>query len=137
MSIVLVLVSGIAVSAQGILGTWYNAEKDAKVKIYQSGDKYYGKIVWLKNPNDADGNPKKDDKNPDKKLAQRPKMGLILLKGFVKESEKEYEDGTIYDPRSGKTYSCVITVKSSTELSIRGYIGISLIGKTTTWTKAD
>ncbi len=64
-------------------------------------------------------------------------MGLLLLKNFKKDNEKEYSGGTVYDPKSGKTYDCNITVKSSKELSIRGYIGVSLFGRTTIWTKAN
>ncbi len=63
-------------------------------------------------------------------------MGLQLLKGFKKDGDTEYEDGTIYDPKNGKTYSCKINRKGET-LEVRGYVGISLIGRTTIWTKAD
>jgi uncharacterized protein (DUF2147 family) len=58
----------------------------------------------------------------------------MILKGFEKDGDNEYEDGTIYDPKNGKTYSCIIRQKGN-KLSVRGYIGVSLIGRTTTWTK--
>ena len=48
-----------------------------------------------------------------------------LLADFVKDGDKKYTDGTIYDPLNGKTYSCTMTYKGK-ELDIRGYIGISL-----------
>lgn len=117
-----------------IEGQWFNEEKDAKIEIYltKSG-KYAGKIVWLKEPN-RDGKPKLDQNNSDKKLRTQPVMGLLILKGF-KKSGNTYDDGTIYDPKNGKTYSCTITYKDAHTLSIRGYIGISLIGRTTIWTK--
>lgn len=136
-SVMLLALTGSGATAQGIIGNWYNAEKDAKIQIYKSGEKYYGKIVWLKNPNDTNGKPKTDVKNTDKKKINEPLMGLLLLKNFKKDNEKEYSGGTVYDPKSGKTYDCNITVKSSTELSIRGYVGMSLFGRTTVWTKAD
>ncbi len=63
-------------------------------------------------------------------------MGLLLLKSFNKDGATVYEDGTIYDPKNGKTYSCKITHKGD-QLDVRGYVGISMIGRTTTWTKAD
>jgi uncharacterized protein (DUF2147 family) len=118
-------------------GFWLNQEKEAKIEIYKAKDgKFYGKIVWLKEPN-RDGKPKTDINNPKKELRSQPIIGLLILKSFVKDSDKEYEDGTIYDPKNGKSYSCDITVKSNNELAIRGYVGISLMGRTTTWTRTQ
>jgi len=113
------------------------AEK-SQVQIYKdSNGKYYGKIVWLKEPN-KDGKPKVDDKNPEAKLQKRPVMGLEMLKGFkFDESDNEWNDGTIYNPSSGKTYNCYINFESATKVKIRGFIGASWmgLGKTVYWTK--
>ena len=115
---------------------WYNTEKTAKIQIYKATDgKFYGRIVWLKVP-EQDGKPKVDIHNPDKSKHNTPIIGLVILKGFKKEGEHSYEDGTIYDPKNGKTYSCKMTYKGDI-LSVRGYIGFSLIGRTETWTKAE
>lgn len=115
---------------------WYNEEKTAKIQIYKGNDgKFYGKIVWLKVP-DRDGKPKTDINNPDDKRKNDPVLGLVMLKGFKKDGDKLYDDGTIYDPKNGKTYSCKITNKGN-ELDVRGYIGFSWIGRTTVWTKAE
>jgi len=117
-------------------GLWLNEEKTAKVQIYLAKDgKYYGKIVWLKDPT-KDGKPKVDEKNPKESLRNTPLMGLLILKGFEKDGSTGYEDGTIYDPKNGKTYDCKMTYKGKT-LDIRGYVGISLIGRTTTWTRSE
>ncbi len=116
---------------------WYNEEKTAKIKVFKATDgKFYGKIVWLKEPNNEEGKPKVDKKNPDKAKRNTPVMGLQLLAGFKKDDDTHYEDGTIYDPKNGKTYSCKIHRKGDV-LEVRGYVGISLIGRTTTWTKAE
>lgn len=118
-------------------GYWLNQEKDAKIEIYKAKDgKFYGKIIWLKEPT-RDGKPKTDINNPKENMRATPIMGMLILKAFKKEDEKDYEDGTIYDPKSGKTYSCNITVKNANTLSIRGYVGISLIGRTTVWTRSN
>ena len=115
---------------------WFNEEKTAKIQIYKATDsRFYGKIVWLKEPL-KNGKPKVDDKNPKEALRKQPLMGLLLLKGFKKDKDAVYEDGTIYDPKNGKTYSCIIKHKGNA-LDVRGYIGISLIGRTTTWTLAE
>lgn len=118
-------------------GLWYNAEKTAKIQIYRAVDnKFWGKIIWLKEPN-KDGKPKVDEKNQKESLRKRPILNLPILSHFVKKDDDTYEDGTIYDPKNGKTYSCIITYRSDKELGIRGYVGVSLIGRTTTWERAE
>jgi uncharacterized protein (DUF2147 family) len=113
------------------------AEK-SQVQIFKATNgKYYGKIVWLKEPL-KNGKPKVDDKNPEAKLQNRPIIGLEILKGFVFDKDnQEWNDGTIYNPSSGKTYNCYINFESPTKLKIRGYIGASWmgLGKTAYWTK--
>lgn len=120
--------------ADDILGVWYNQEKTAKIQIYKSNAKYFGKIVWLKEPM-RDGKPKLDKENEEESLRTRPVMGLVILKDFEFD-EDEWEDGTIYDPKNGETYSCYIT-KEGDVLHVRGYIGFSWIGRTADWTKAE
>ena len=118
-----------------IEGVWFNDTKEAKIQIYKGTDgKLCGKIVWLKEPL-RNGKPKLDDNNPDKQLKRLPIVGLVILKGFTKDGN-QYVDGSIYDPDNGKTYDCKMTYKGGKTLSIRGYIGISLIGRTTVWEKA-
>ena len=125
--------------ADDIVGVWLNEDKDAHIEIYNDGGKYFGKIIWLKTPIDEKtGKPKVDDKNTDPALQNRPVMGLLLLKDFVFDGDDEWEDGEIYDPKSGKTYSCYMEFPDEDNLDnlkIRGYIGISLIGRTTYWTR--
>jgi uncharacterized protein (DUF2147 family) len=116
------------------------AEK-SQVQIYKdpNNGKYYGKIVWLKEPL-KDGKPKVDDKNPEVKYQKRAIIGLEILKGFkFDKSNEEWNDGTIYNPSSGKTYNCYINFESATKIKIRGYIGASWmgLGKTAYWTKEE
>jgi len=115
---------------------WYNEEKTAKISITKDPDgKFIGKIVWLKEPN-KDGKPKTDINNSDKSKQNTPILGLTILSGFKKNGEYGYEDGIIYDPKNGKTYSCKIT-REGNKLNVRGYVGFSLFGRTTVWTKAE
>jgi uncharacterized protein (DUF2147 family) len=113
------------------------AEK-SQVQIYKDPNgKYYGKIVWLKEPN-KNGKPKVDDKNPDAKLQNRAILGLEMLKGFkFNESGNEWNGGSIYNPASGKTYNCYINFESAAKVKIRGFIGAAWmgLGKTAYWTK--
>ena len=117
-----------------IIGTWFNAEKNAKIEIFRSEMKYFGKIVWLKDPH-VNGKPRTDENNPESELRSRPLMGLSILQN-VEFDDDEWDDGTIYDPENGETYECVIT-KNGNTLHVRGYIGFSFIGRTTEWTRAN
>ena len=133
----LLIVSGLTASAQkadAILGTWANHSGEDHILIYKKGNKYFGKLDWLKFPNDETGKPKTDKNNPDENLRSRPDLGLEMLKDFTYDGDNVYEDGTIYDPKNGKTYSCKMTLEGNT-LRIRGYIGISLFGRTEVMTR--
>ena len=125
------------VKADDLLGVYWNKEKDAHIKIYKEGDKFFGKIIWLKNPIDEEtGKPKLDKHNKDEKLKSRPVLGMLVLKDFVFDGDDEWEDGTIYDPKSGKTYSCYMEFPdedNKDRLKVRGYIGVSLLGRTDYW----
>lgn len=121
-----------------IEGNWLDEDKKGKVKIFKATNgKYYGKIIWLKEPNMKNGQPKVDLNNPKEANRSNPVMGMQLLRGFEKESATLFEGGTIYDPQSGKTYSCKITVKDKNTLNIRGFIGVSMLGRTTVWTRSE
>lgn len=129
-------ITAFAQNADAILGKWLNPTGEGQIQIYKHGDKYFGKLVWIKSPNDASGKPKTDVKNPDPALRSRPELNLELLKDFKYDGDNVYTDGTIYDPKSGKTYSCKMTLEGK-KLKIRGYIGISLIGRTEIFTRVE
>ena len=123
-------------NADAILGSWKNGEGTGIIQIYKNADKYQGKITWLKEPNDSEtGKPKLDKNHPDEKNHSRPVMGLTNIWGFKYSSAKEWTGGKIYDPKNGKTYSCKIVMENNNSLKVRGFIGISLIGRTDTWTR--
>lgn len=125
-----------AQQADAITGTWLNEEKDAKVQVYRNGNKYYGKLTWIKDAYEDDGKTlRKDSKNPDAALRNRDLINLVILRNFVFD-DGEWTDGKIYDPKSGKTYSSKMKLQGNT-LEIRGYVGISMFGRTTVWTKAN
>jgi uncharacterized protein (DUF2147 family) len=125
-------------TADMILGKWLNEDKDAHIEITKDAGKYFGKIVWLRDPIDTlTGKPKVDDKNSDKVLQSRPVLGLVILKDFTFDGEDEWSEGTIYDPKNGKTYDCYMEIGETGILKIRGYIGISWIGRTTYWTRVN
>ena len=116
---------------QQIVGKWLSEDKEGITTIYENNVKYFGKITWLKKPNDEKGKPFTDTENPDKSKRIQPLLGLVILKGFVYKNN-QWENGTIYDPESGKTYTCTIWI-SDGKLKVRGYWGIFY--QTQTWTK--
>ena len=99
--------AGVAQQADKIVGIWWNDEKTTKIKVEKKDGKYIGTIVYMIPEKYVNGQPPKDDKNPDAKLQSRSLIGLQILSGFVYNAEdKEWKSGKIYDPKSGKTYDC-------------------------------
>ncbi|MEZ4758161.1 MAG: DUF2147 domain-containing protein [Flavobacteriales bacterium] len=120
--------------ADRLIGVWEPSNGKARVKVEKIGGKYYGKIVWLREPNDpATGAPKVDKNNPDESQRTVPLRGYRLLKDFTYGGNDEWTEGTIYDPENGSTYSCVITMKDANTLDIRGFIGVKALGRTDVW----
>lgn len=136
LSFLMLFMSSIAfgqTDADGILGVWETGNGKARIKVDKVGDKYFGRIVWLREPNDETGKAKVDKNNPDEALRQKPLLGYSMLKDFQYKGEKIWEEGTIYDPESGSTYSCTITMTDQNTLDVRGFIGVSLFGRTDVW----
>ncbi|MGC5742945.1 DUF2147 domain-containing protein [Chryseobacterium sp. NFX27] len=119
-----------------IEGKWKTIDDETKqaksiVEIYKKSDgKYYGKVSQLlikpANPNCTSC---KDDRKG------KPILGLEIIRGLKKEGD-EFTGGTITDPKSGKTYKCTIT-KSGDKLNVRGYMGVSVFGRTQVWDKVN
>ena len=118
-----------------VVGEWYNAEKDAVITLFEDRETVSGKITWMLHPNDSNGNPKTDPNNPDEKLTSRARLGMVMMSGFAYDEDYIWEDGELYDPKKGKTYSGILTLKDANTLDLRGYIGFSFIGRSSTWTR--
>ena len=134
----LVLGAARMASAQSMspLGIWTNSEKKATFEIYKCGDKLCGKIASLTVPNDpATGKPKTDTQNPDPKMRSRPRLGMVFMQGFNYDENNKWDDGKIYDPETGKSYSCYMKMAGANTMEVKGYIGFSLIGKSQSWTR--
>jgi uncharacterized protein (DUF2147 family) len=121
--------------ADAALGVWKNGEGTGLIQITKRDNKYYGKIVWLKVPNDAQGQPRKDINNPDEKLRSRYLKGMENMRDFVYAGDNKWEKGHIYDPKNGNDYDCSMTLTGPSTLEVRGFIGISLLGRTDVWTR--
>lgn len=115
------------------VGYWRTEEGKAKVHVYECGaKKICGKIIELKEPKDPSTGQDKAD--PDGK----PMIGMEIMKDFKHNEGQEWDEGTIYDPKEGKKYSAKFELeKGGNTMDLRGYVLISLIGKTQTWTRID
>lgn len=116
-----------------ILGTWWTAGKESTVEIYKIGNEFQGKITWLKIPLDEKGLEKTDPENPKAELRGRKRLGMVILHNLVAKNNNEWVHGKIYDPKNGKTYSCIITMKDNNTLFLHGYLGVKFAGRTSTW----
>jgi uncharacterized protein (DUF2147 family) len=121
--------------SQNVIGKWKTMDDEtgkAKsiVEIFEKSGKIYGKILEIL-----------EDENHNKKCdlctgndKDKPILGMTIIKGLTKDGE-EYSGGKILDPKNGKQYKCYITLEGKDKLKVRGYIGISLLGRTQYWSR--
>jgi len=128
-------ISAVAQEADKIVGVWWNDEKTTKIQVEKKDGKYIGTIVYMIPEKYENGEPPKDKENPDSALRSRSLIGLQILKGFVYNPKKEeWQEGTIYDPKSGNTYDCYAWMESDDLLKLKGYIGgIRWLGRSSEW----
>jgi uncharacterized protein (DUF2147 family) len=125
--------------ADDIHGLWINNKDVGKQKfavmIEDCGNKLCGRLYWLKKPLSASGLPKRDKHNPNEALRDRPLCGLQILTGFQYAGDSTWNAGEIYNPDDGLTFSSTMKLAPEGSLKIRGYVGISLFGKTLEWVR--
>ncbi len=131
--------AGAADAAKSPIGVWATQGAGSHVKIEDCGGKLCGSIIWLKEPLNKEGKDKVDSQNPDPSLRTRKLAGLALLSGFVQDQSHAnvWTGGEIYNPDDGKTYSCNLTLQDANTLRVRGYVGLSILGKTQIWTRVE
>ena len=117
--------------ADDIIGYYMSPSGKSILKIYENNGKYYGKPVWMKEPDML------DTKNPDPAKRTQKVFGSNAIRDFVFDGKETWAKGFIYDPNNGKTYDCKITRDEKGNLNVRGYIGISLLGRTEYFVKVD
>lgn len=133
LTIMLAIPFGARAQEDNVIGKWLNDDATAHIRVFKATNgKYYGKIEWLKTE------PERLDKNnPDELKRSEPLLGLMILKGFDYDADKEqWTNGTIYDPDNGKTYDCYMWLESAELLSIKGYVlGMKFVGRSTAWAR--
>ncbi len=125
--------------ADGIIGIWIAKEDEARVQIYKrstsNGERFYGKIIWLKKPL-KDGKLQMDRNNPDPSKRGTLLVGMTILRDFIFRGKGKYEDGIIYDPQTGKDYDCMMELEERNKLKVRGFIGLRVLGRTEMFRRA-
>ncbi len=114
-----------------IEGIW-ETDTGGYVQIHQQGDTWAGTVVGSR-----DGEARYDTENPDEALRGRRLLGVTVLKDLEYAGGNKWEDGSIYSPDNGKTYSAQATLTDQDTLEARGYLGISLLGRSQTWQRVD
>lgn len=121
------------IQGQSVIGKWKTIDDETNkpksvVEIYEKSGKIYGRVVEIFDANkrnkvceDCSG----EDRN-------KPILGITVIKGLKKDGN-EYNGGQILDPNNGKLYKCFITLEGNDKLKVRGFIGISLLGRTQYW----
>jgi uncharacterized protein (DUF2147 family) len=118
---------------KSVVGKWKTIDDETGkpksiIEIYENSGKIYAKVIEI-----FDEQHKKDVctkcSGADK---DKPILGMIVVKGLSKRGN-EYKDGQILDPQNGKLYKSIIALEGNDKLKVRGYIGISLLGRTQYW----
>ncbi len=119
-------------NGQSIVGQWetfddQTNEKKAIIEIYKTNDSYFAKIVesYGSEKNAVCDNCKGVKKG-------QPIIGLVIIED-LKKDDSEFNGGTILDPENGKTYKCYLELVNDKKLKVRGYLGVSLFGRTQYW----
>lgn len=132
-----VLLSATSLGAQSLtpVGVWLHANERIQVEIAPCGDRLCGRIVWFRWPNDDQGLPLVDLKNPNPALRTRPLLGLAILYDLRRTGERTWEDGKIYNPDDGADYHARMSIRDDGTLRVRAYLLLPLFGETQIWTR--
>lgn len=118
----------------GVVGQWMTKDDESRIEIFQCGDEICGRIAWIPKPNNPDGTPKRDFRNPDEELRSRPLLDLQLMNGFARTGPAKWSGGTIYSARNGKTHKVTLKLKSRDRLKVGKSVFKILVGQT--WRRA-
>ena len=112
--------------ADAIVGVWLNQAKDGYVQVYADNGEYFGLIA---------GAPEDSARRDESKPGEKNLLGMRILKNFSYDGDGLWQGGTVFDPDNEKTYSSKMWLVDENTLKLRGFIGISLLGRTVVWTR--
>lgn len=122
------IIPTLANAGTNILGKWISEQRNLVVEVYQTGKEFKARIVWAAG---TDPERRVDEKNPDPGLRARKIIGMDVVRGLIyNEGAQSFENGSIYDATTGKTYSATAAFDGTETLVVRGFWGCKLLGKT-------
>ncbi|MCI4671194.1 MAG: DUF2147 domain-containing protein [Bacteroidia bacterium] len=136
-----ILMMGMISAQNNIVGTWKTIDDDGEtvkslLQITEGTDgKLYGTITKLFREPGEDPDPVCDKCSEKDSRYKKKVIGMTILRNLKKESDKKYSSGKILDPNNGKEYDCYVELVEPGKLKVRGYIGISAMGRTQYWFK--
>ena len=114
-------------------GVWLTEDQGAHIEFADCGERLCGRIVWLKDATDKDGRPHLDDKNPDRARRGQPILGSTIVRDLKRRNDREWANGSVYNPDDGRTYGFEVHLQSDGRLKVRGYLGLPLFGGSEYW----
>lgn len=133
----LLVATSVGAESPSPLGVWLHPNGRIRVGIAPCGDRLCGTLIWFKWPNDAQGLPLVDLKNPDPALRFRPLLGLTILRDLRPTSDHTWDDGKIYNPDDGADYAVSMSYQDNNTMSVRAYVLLPLFGETQIWTRVQ
>lgn len=126
--------------SQNITGHWktiddVSGKARSVVEIEERNGKYYGKVVEMFLTPEEGTDPLCEFCKGSKK--NKPIQGMEIIWDMKSKNGKSFKGGKIMDPENGKVYGCKMELVSENELAVRGFIGISLLGRTQTWYRSE
>lgn len=118
------------------VGIWFDDTGQGAIEIGPCGDRLCGRIVWLKEATDENGDPLTDAFNPDPRQRQRPICGLQIIGDLQLQPNGAWDHGWIYDPKEGKSYDVEIRLRSPDQLQVKGYLGLKFLSESFIWQRA-
>jgi uncharacterized protein (DUF2147 family) len=121
-----------------IIGEWMAVQGNVKVQVFREGNEYKAKILWFKDTDDKSKpmHTRTDEKNPNPKLRSRKVLGMETLSELTYNAKSgRWENGVIYDPKTGREWSSVVYFNKEGLLNVKGYWKFEFIGKNMTFKK--
>jgi len=124
----------LAQPAQQVMGIWADEDGKSNIEIARCGKYLCGRLVWLKEPYNANGQPKTDENNPDAGHRNRPLLGLTIIKGLRPEDDAQLK-GQVYNAEDGNVYEIYLKPRRST-MEVEGCFAYILCGSQV-WTRVQ
>lgn len=132
----MILPTAMAKTVPDEVGVWIDDSGNGAVEIALCGTRLCGRIVWLKNPKNAKGQPLHDIYNPNPKKRGTPICGLRVVWDLQRQADRSWDVGQVYDPKTGSTYNVEVRLMGRDQLQVTGYLGMKMFGKSFLWRRA-